>query len=366
MRILEVNLPHKSYPILIGKNIFEQLPEFFKNQKIYDNKFVVVDKKVWELYSTKIRAAFVEQKGLVNFHILESTEQNKTWRSLDRMFAELISQNYNRDTAIIAIGGGIIGDVGGFAAATYTRGIQLVQIPTTLLAAIDSAVGGKTGINFGYTKNIIGAFYQPDFILEDTEFFASLGKEEFLCGLGELVKYALILEEDFFDFFFANIQNALNADQEVLKRLLVDSVQFKADIVMQDEKESGLRKILNLGHTFGHAIEVHQNFRIKHGQAVIIGINCAIHLSRYLDIMSEKVFNKLKPLIEQFAEYVKIDPIKPEVLFQVMKRDKKNRDGKIKFVLLKEPGTAVIDVEADTELVNKAIANGCEVFYQNK
>jgi 3-dehydroquinate synthase len=255
-----------------------------------------------------------------------------------------------------------VGDVAGFISATYMRGVQCVQVPTTLLAAVDSSVGGKTGINFHDTKNIIGAFYQPKLVLIDTRFLSTLSDEEILCGVGEIVKYAFITDDDMFNYVDNNLSKILNLDADTLNYVIHESIRFKGDVVQTDEKESGLRKILNLGHTFAHAFEVQQKHRIKHGQAVIVGIACALYLSNAIGIMNDEEFEKSINLIKSFADNIKLDKFDIADFEAIMIRDKKNKEGKIKFVLLKSVGELLVDVESDWKNVEAAIQNGTNLF----
>ena len=237
-----------------------------------------------------------------------------------------------------------------------------MQVPTTLLATVDSSVGGKTGINFEDTKNIIGAFNQPKFVLIDSTFVSTLSKKEMLSGLGEVIKYAYLTNPKFYQYVLSNIDNILGRKQDVLEKIIEESVRFKGDVVTNDEKETGARKMLNLGHTFAHALEVEQNFKIKHGHAVIIGIACALHLSHRLNLMNDKKLESLLGLVSQFKDLIKISEVDYKKSIAIMKRDKKNRDGKIKFVLLKDIGKILIDVEASERDMKYALKMGLSIF----
>jgi 3-dehydroquinate synthase len=263
---------------------------------------------------------------------------------------------------VLAIGGGITGDVAGFAASTYMRGIKYVQVPTTLLSAVDSSVGGKTGINFNDTKNIIGSFYQPDLVLIDSNFFKTLHNEEILCGVGELIKYAFITSPKFSKYLINNLENILSLDEKTIVKVISESVRYKGDVVFNDEKERGLRKVLNFGHTFAHAVEVEQNHKVKHGQAVIIGIACALYLSKKVGLINDEQLKNYLRILKPFEKLISVKKYDRNKLYSIMGRDKKNTSGNIKFVLIKDIGQIVLDYEAEKKDVFYAIDNGLALF----
>ncbi len=285
-------------------------------------------------------------KGKLNYYILKSGERSKSSTELHRIYSYLIEKKYNRDTLIIAVGGGVTGDLAGFAASTFMRGVQIVHVPTTLLAMVDSAIGGKTGINFNKTKNIIGAFYQPKFVLADLNFLNTLPESEIICGAGEIIKYAYLADNKFFNYVNDNLNGILQYRIEVLSKVITESVKIKAAVVMQDEKESGIRKILNLGHTFAHAYESELNFKVKHGEAVIAGLISALYLSNRLNILSNEKLNKFIKLPLKINLSTGFNKLNKEKVYKRMFSDKKSREGKIKFVLLADAGKLIIDVDA--------------------
>ena len=235
------------------------------------------------------------------------------------------------------------------------RGLKYVQVPTTLLAACDSSVGGKTGVNFGGVKNIIGAFHQPALVLIDTNFFRTLPEDELLCGLGEVIKNAYLTNTKFSKYISKNILKVFGLNGSVIKNLVKESVVFKGGVVVADEKEQGLRKILNLGHTFGHALETEQKYRIKHGQAVIVGLVCSFYLSHKLKIIDNARLNEFLKLPLLFKDKIKLTRVDLKKVYKVMMSDKKNRKGKIKFVLTKDIGNILVDVEAlQSDVINSA------------
>jgi len=361
MNRIKIDLPDNPYEVLLGEGILPDLNHEIQNLKLNSNVFVIVDKNVYAKHKNYIDAALTEM-NITGLYEFVSMESEKTFASMQNVFKAMLDANLSRDSVVLAIGGGIVGDVAGFISATYMRGVQYVQVPTTLLAAVDSSVGGKTGINFHDTKNIIGAFYQPKLVLIDTRFLSTLPDEEILCGVGEIVKYACITHEETFDYVNKNLSKILDLDAETLNYIIHESVRFKGDVVQSDEKESGLRKILNLGHTFAHAFEVQQKHKIKHGQAVIAGIACALYLSKAIGIMNEKEFERSIKLIKLFTNDIKLENFNLADIKSIMVRDKKNRDGKIKFVLLKSVGELIVDVESEWKDVEAAIQKGTSLF----
>lgn len=361
MKKIEINIPQNSYWVYLGKNILPKIVDLIKSEKISGDIFLVIDYNVAKYYSEVIDKAF---GGSSNYKkiIIRTSEKNKSYESLQKIHSALIKNNFNRDSVLVAIGGGIIGDIAGFAASTYMRGIKYIQVPTTLLSAVDSSVGGKTGINFNGTKNIIGTFYQPRFVLIDINFFSTLPQEEMLCGLGEVIKYCFLSDKKYFNYVSKNIDKILSNDDKVIQKIISESVKFKGNVVEADEKESGIRKILNLGHTFAHALEVDQDHKLKHGQAVIVGINCALYVSLSLNLLSESSFSSYNNFLKSFNDKIKIKTFNKSGIYKTMLRDKKNRSNQIKFVLLKDIGNLVTDLPAEKTLINNAIIKGISDF----
>ena len=362
MQTITIDIPQKKYDVLVGTGIFKKLLHEFKKINLAKNIFVVVDSNVYKLYQNEIDKLIDSYKGKINFLVIEVNEKLKSFSTLQNIYKTMLNNNYSRDSLLVAMGGGIVGDISGFVAATFSRGIQYVQVPTTLLSTVDSSVGGKTGINFGKTKNIIGSFYQPNLVLIDVSFLKTLEREEFLSGIGEVVKYAYLTNVDFYKYVKKNIDKIFDKNARVISKIISESVRFKGDVVVSDEKESGNRKILNLGHTFAHALEVETKFKLKHGQAVIVGISAALFLSYKLRFINSSKLEELLALITIFKNEINIGKINFERAILTMQRDKKNRENKIKFVLLKDIGNILIDVEAHHEDILYAMENGIGVF----
>lgn len=363
MNKIKINLKEKSYPVYFGENIFSKITELNQSLNLSKNIFLVVDGNVLKRHRKMISGLIEKFNAGFSFIELHADEENKSYESLNKIYSAMLAKGYSRDTLLIAIGGGITGDIAGFAAATFARGIQYVHVPTTLLAMVDSSVGGKTGINFGDTKNIIGAFYQPKYVLIDSAFLKTLPQDETICGIGEIVKYGLLIGDDFFNVIEKNLSKLIKCDKSTVNKIVQTCVQFKASIVENDEMEiSGLRKVLNIGHTFAHAIEVEQKHKIKHGQAVIVGLACALHLSNKINLLSDDELQKYLSLIIKFTDKIKIGAYDPHKLYEIMKRDKKNRADAINFVLLKKAGNILVDVEAGQQDVFYALNNGIQYF----
>ncbi len=339
-------------------------------------KRLKLGRKVLILSQSGIPEQFVNRlKSALQYHFeihaltLDDGEKNKNFFSYQLIVQNLLSHKFERKDTIISLGGGVIGDMGGFAAATYYRGINYIQIPTTLLSMIDSSVGGKTGINVPEGKNLIGAFYQPNLVYIDVAHLETLPDKEFKSGLGELIKYALlgkqwdslIVDDEgdtFFDFIDRNHQLIKDRDPEILNKIIRHCLQIKANIVINDERESGIRMHLNLGHTFGHALEEVTNFeRYSHGEAVAIGIVCACYLAEQIDIFSHLHTNKVIDLMKAFEmDYQIPEDIDINAMMESMKHDKKVEQGQLKFILPRERIGSISTIkDLAPKLVKKAL-----------
>ena len=362
MNNISVDLQDNSYDIMIKKNGFASLRKEISSRDLYTNILLVVDKNVYKSHGEKVDKFVKSHKGKIEKLILDSIENKKNHETLNKVYDKLIKKNFGRDTLLIAVGGGVIGDICGYAAATYSRGIQFIQVPTTLLASVDSSVGGKTGINFGNVKNIIGVFYQPKFVLIDFNFFTSLKEREIICGLGEIIKYAFLSNDEFFLFVQSNIAKLIKLSPAQIKKAVTESVLFKTGVVSSDERESGLRKILNFGHTFAHAIEVEKNHKILHGEAVVFGMVAALYLSKETGLLKESLLLTYLVMFNEVKDKIKIKSLDKKKVLAAMKRDKKNRNGRINFVLIKEIGQFVLDSEANSKQINKSLNNALSFF----
>ncbi|MDX2082863.1 MAG: 3-dehydroquinate synthase [Rickettsiales bacterium] len=362
---IRVNLDNRSYEILIGSGIIDHLTKFLAH-KNYSKIFIITDEKIAKLHLTTLKQVLNESQINSETIITESGEQAKSFASLEKICEEILQKNIDRKSLIIAFGGGVIGDLSGFIASILLRGIDFIQIPTTLLAAVDSSVGGKTAINSKSGKNLIGSFYQPQLVITDLNFLKTLPKRQLLSGYAEVLKYALIQDQNFFDFLTKNYQKIFSYDQEILAEIIKKSCQSKSDIVSQDERENGIRALLNFGHTFGHVFETETNYsdEILHGEAVAIGMLMAAKMSLNFKMISENKFDEIKSHLINCG-FV-IDPKKIrrnwnlENLIEHLYKDKKNEDGNLTFILLEKIGSAKIVKSVALADFKKVIEEFCD------
>ncbi len=338
----------KSYPIIIEENILEN-SKYFKKYLTSKKIFIITDNIVAKKYLKTLQNSLKKEGFFANSIILKPGEYLKSFSSLEKISNKILAHNIDRKATIIALGGGVIGDLSGFIASILLRGINFVQIPTTFLAQIDSSVGGKTAINSKFGKNLIGSFYHPKAVLIDPTITASLPFREYLSGYGEAVKYALINDKQYFLYLEKNEEKIKNRDLTVIKYIIKKSCEKKAEIVSQDEKEqSGVRALLNLGHTFAHSLEKATNYsnKLRHGEAVAVGIIMALEFSCFLKICQREELIRVKKHFEQIGLMTSIKQIKKhwdkEELVNNMKSDKKNEDDKIIFILLAEIGKSLV------------------------
>jgi 3-dehydroquinate synthase len=343
---LEVDLDDRSYPIYIGTGLIGQA-DLIGRHIHGRSALIVTNTTVAPLYLEAVQQALDSRQIRHDEIILDDGEQYKTMASVETIIDLLLTKRHDRRTTVIALGGGVIGDIAGFAASIYQRGVNFIQIPTTLLAQVDSSVGGKTGVNHPLGKNMIGAFYQPQCVIADIDSFNTLPARELSAGLAEVIKYGLINDAGFFAWLETNIDGLSNLDQELLAQAVLVSCQNKARVVELDERETGLRAILNLGHTFGHAIETVMGYgNWLHGEAVAAGMVMAIDLSIREGWIDEDVRQRSVALLTQAGL-----PVKPPAEITVaqyldaMAIDKKNVDGRIKLILLHALGEAFITDE---------------------
>jgi len=363
MREIRVSTLLNNYPVRIGKEILIESIDFIESIRESRRMFAIVDEKFSELHGEVLRAFFKRLK-IKNDEVLKfyATERNKSVKSLELIYESLNNKGFGRDTMVLSFGGGITGDVAGFAAATYMRGIPYVNFPTTLLAAVDSSIGGKTGVNFNNVKNLIGAFYQPQAVIVETSFFTTLPAEELLCGLGEVIKYAFLFSEKLLRYLEENIQGVFALQFPIIEYLVEKSVEFKSEIVAKDEKEKGLRKILNLGHTIAHALEIEQEHKIKHGAAVIFGIVAILFISEEIGLINTQTLSNYLLIFENIKSRVKLRKIKYDKFLFLLLKDKKNRRGKIKFVLLKQVAKPIFDVDVNDSVIINSVKKTEEYF----
>ena len=350
MKKLLVELGDRSYPIYIGSGLLNQ-PDLYTQHIKAKQVVVVTNETIAPLYLDTILKNL--QRFDVETVILPDGEQFKTLETVTHIFDKLLVSKFSRNATLIALGGGVIGDMGGFAAACYQRGISFLQIPTTLLAQVDSSVGGKTGVNHPLGKNMIGSFYQPECVIADTDVLDTLDDRQLSAGLAEIIKYGLIRDAEFFEWLENNINALLARDKQALSYAIERSCLNKAEIVAVDETETGVRATLNLGHTFGHAIETGTGYgTYLHGEAVAIGTCQAADLSRKKGWLNDADVERIIQLFKQCK--LPIYPpkeIDSDRFLELMAVDKKNVDGQIRLILLTKIGVATLPADVDTMLL---------------
>lgn len=356
---VNVNLDENKYPIYITT----EYSKFFKsyvNAGLSGKIVVVTDSNVDIRQSEEFMNELMNIGGEdVYKYVISAGERNKNLETVKDIYKYLNSIKVSRDATLIALGGGVVGDITGFVAATYLRGVNFVQVPTTLLAQVDSSVGGKVGVDFEGNKNIIGAFYQPMFVYINVNSLKTLPERELKCGLTEVVKYAIIQEPELFEYLSQNINRILNADENALQYVVKTCCSIKAGIVEKDEKERDLRAILNFGHTVGHALESVSEFSLCHGEAVSLGMVAAMKMSNHIDMMDEKQLTKVIELLKKIGLPVHLDRVDVELIYERLFFDKKIKNNKLNFILPRKIGE-VVRCNIDDEALIKGVIKGLE------
>ena len=355
---LKVKTKLENYPIIIGSNLVNNLNSYLnKNSIIFNQCLLVIDKNVPNKMISKLTNSL--KKNKVHKFIFVANEKNKNINYVNKILKILLDKNFSRQDCVFTVGGGITGDVGGFAASLYKRGLNFINIPTTLLSQVDSSIGGKTGVNTKEGKNLLGSFYQPKLVISDIEFLKSLSKREIICGYGEVFKHSLILNKSFFKYLNINSSKILSLKSPFIEKTIFESCKIKKKIVEKDEKEKHIRKILNFGHTFAHALEATLGYskKLNHGEAVILGIILALKFSLNIRLIATKDYNtiikhvlnaKLPSNIKNYFSYKDLNKI-----LTFMSKDKKNISKKINLILLKKIGSTVINNEYEDQKIKK-------------
>ena len=356
MNSLRVELGDRSYPIFVGAGALQQcdLTHYIKAKQV----LVVTNETIAPLYLEKLTQLLSGYE--VEQVILPDGERFKTLEYVNKIFDQLLTVKHNRSTTLIALGGGVVGDMTGFAAACYQRGVDFIQVPTTILSQVDSSVGGKTGVNHPLGKNMIGAFYQPKLVVADIDFFVTLPKREVAAGIAEIIKYGLIYDADFFVWLEENIDKLMAKNQQALTYAIMRSCEIKAEVVAKDETEQGIRAWLNLGHTFGHAIETHQGYgNWLHGEAVAAGTMMALDLSLRLGWIDAHLVARAKRLFETaMLPIVPPNNMSVDEFIELMRVDKKVLNGKIRLILIEKLGRAVVTDSFDMNLLKQTLSIG--------
>ena len=343
---LTVQTKSHSYPIVIGSNLVSRISIILKQNSINFKKcLLVVDKNISKKIIFKIKNS-LNKKG-THFFNFKASEKNKNQNSVNNILKILLKENFSREDCLITIGGGITGDVGGFAASLFKRGLTFINLPTTLLSQVDSSIGGKTGVNTEYGKNLIGSFYQPKLVISDIDFLKTLPKRELICGYGEVLKHSLILDKKFYNYLDKNVFHILNLKSPYIEKAIFESCKIKREIVQKDETEKKIRKVLNFGHTFAHAYEACLGYskKLNHGEAVILGMNTALKFSLKNKLIKNEDVKSILTHLEKaklpinIKKFFSLKDLNKILTFMI--KDKTNNSDKINLVLLKKIGRPI-------------------------
>lgn len=358
MRIVEVNLGARSYSIYIEAGALERIGELSRQNALGRTVAVITDSTVGSLYAERVTSSLQHDGFQVHVFQVPPGEETKSLRTAGNLYGKLIKARLDRKSTVVALGGGVVGDLAGFVAATFLRGVTFVQVPTTLLAQTDSSVGGKVGVNHRLGKNLIGSFYQPRFVVIDPCVLRSLPVRELQAGLGEVVKYGLIWDENLFHLLESSLERIIDAsDLQLMETIIENCCRIKAEVVGKDEREGGLRRILNFGHTIGHALEAvtHYGF-FRHGEAVILGMRAMSWLSYENGLLSKQDLERIDNLLQRIPVSRTLPAITSKGVLSKIHLDKKTSDGRLNVVLLSEIGQAVIKEGIEEEKIVRAIS----------
>jgi len=355
LKTVRVDLGKRSYDILIGAGLLDQCHQFLEQYKTGKRIFLISNPSVSRLFGKGLLQRLSENGYQVTEIFIPDGEAHKSLETVEDIYAALITQRADRSSTLVAMGGGVTGDIVGFVAATFLRGVPYLQIPTTLLSQVDSSVGGKTGVNHRLGKNMIGAFYQPLLVCIDTNTLSSLPPREFQSGLYEVVKYGLICDSEFFEFFESHLEEIQKRKPDILESLISRCCEIKAEITSSDEKEQGLRRILNFGHTFGHALEGATEFQgLRHGEAIAWGMLAETRLSFMKGYLDESNSQRISRCIRRIGELPPVDLVPTQGILEAMKCDKKRQDDQVVFVLLEDIGKTRVTAGLEDDVLIQA------------
>lgn len=341
-----------TYPIVFYEDFFSLSREISMLPDQGKRLCIVTDSHVAPLYLEKVKKELEKTGREIYSYILPAGEENKNLKHIQEIYEFLIENRFDRKDLLAALGGGVVGDMTGFAAATYLRGIGFIQIPTTLLAQVDSSIGGKTGVDFKQYKNMVGAFHQPRLVYMNVSTLKTLPEKEFACGMGEVVKHGLIRSREYSLWLNSHREAILNREEDACREMIFQSCVIKKTVVEKDPTEKGERAVLNMGHTVGHAVEKLKNFTMAHGQCVAVGCMASAYLSRERGLISQEEYLETARQLKAFGLPLYVDGLSAEAILEATKSDKKMEKGQIKFVLMKKPGWAVVDTSVtDQELI---------------
>ena len=357
-RQIDVALGDRSYPIYVGRAMTASFAQTCAGHGIPDRIVIVTDTNIAPYYLQAFRKNLREFKFNVTSIVIPPGERQKSLRQANAIFTEMLKSGVGRRSAVVALGGGVIGDLSGFVAATYQRGLSLVQVPTTLLAQVDSSIGGKVAVNHPLGKNMIGAFHQPKFVWTDTDCLRTLPKREIICGIGEIVKYGLIFDAGFFAYLESNLERLLDLDPETVLHVQTRCSELKAEITSKDERETGIRTVLNLGHTVGHALEAAGHFRLlKHGEAVLLGMMAESYIAREMGLIHDDAHDRIVQLIRRIPVKFRRGDVRSSDVLRLMSHDKKSIAGKKRFVLPIRIGEVQVVEDVDHSLIRASLSD---------
>lgn len=361
---LTINYDKKPCYDIVFASDFNGLPEELQDLGIKERRVAVIaDTNTASLYGEEIKKLLEENCKKVILYSFPAGEENKTLDTVKDIYKTLIEEKFDRKDLLLALGGGVVGDVTGYTAATYLRGVDFIQLPTTLLAQSDSSIGGKTGVDFDGYKNMVGAFYMPKLVYMNVGTLKTLDDRQFFSGFAEVMKHGLIKDAMFYEWLIDNMYEIQDRDIETLKEMVMRSCTIKKLVVEKDPKELGDRRLLNFGHTIGHAIEKAKNFQLLHGECVALGAVAAAFMSWKKNWLSMEEYYEIRDMFVPFSLPISIDDINPEEILTLTKSDKKMESGQIRFVLLKKVGKAVIDMTVTDEDILNAIQ---EIYFSEE
>ncbi|HWP81678.1 MAG TPA: 3-dehydroquinate synthase [Bacteroidota bacterium] len=353
---IDVNLGERSYRIYVGRSMLSLLAPTMEKTGLDKQLAIITDKHVARLYLKPLEKHFAHFGWQGTSIVVPAGEEQKSLAMANTIYTDLLKAKVGKRSTIVALGGGVIGDLAGFVAATYHRGVGLVQVPTTLLSQVDSSIGGKTAVNHPLGKNMIGAFYQPRLVWVDMEYLQTLPEREIVCGLGEIVKYGVIRDEQLFAFLERNVDHVLKLDHEAVAYVQNTCCSIKAWVTSEDERESGLRMILNFGHTVGHALEAAGAYRIlKHGEAVLLGMMAESFIANRLGMISSDIFERIAGLVRRIPIKARYRSLKLPAILKAMAYDKKSLSGKKRFMLPTRIGEVKAVEGVDENLIQKSL-----------
>jgi len=356
MKKVKLNLGSNSYYIHIGSGIIAEAGRMIREQGLSERVMIITNPVVEKLYGDALKHSLTEEGFRVAVLPVPDGEEHKSLRTAGRLYNKLSKHRAERTTSILALGGGVIGDLAGFVAATYMRGVPLVHIPTTLLAQVDSSIGGKVAVDHGRLKNMIGSFYQPSLVLSDTDALKTLGDKLLTDGLAEVIKYGVIRDEGLFRYIEEHIDDIKSLHAGALEHIVTRSAEIKAEVVSRDERDMGLRAILNYGHTLGHAIESVSGFGISHGASVALGMLAAAKISHHMGNLDKAGLLRLKNLVRRAGLPTVLPDLKIKDIVKAMTHDKKALGGKVRFVLPRSLGRVFVTDEVEIATVEKILA----------